>query len=62
MKEEVIRAVQDGRIIAIIRGFAPEICLKLAEAYASGGEQSGVAAATGTADARRAAHNASAKE
>ena len=37
MKEEVIKAVRDGRIIAIIRGFAPEICLKLAEAYAKGG-------------------------
>ena len=37
MKEEVVKAVQEGRIIAIIRGFAPEVCLKLAEAYAKGG-------------------------
>ena len=37
MKEEVVQAVCDSRIIAIIRGFAPEICLKLAEAYAKGG-------------------------
>ena len=37
MKEEIVKAVHDGRIIAIIRGFAPEICLKLAEAYATGG-------------------------
>ena len=37
MKEEIVKAVHDGRIIAIIRGFAPEICLKLAEAHATGG-------------------------
>ena len=37
MKEDVIRAVYESRIIAIIRGFAPEVCLKLAEAYAAGG-------------------------
>ena len=37
MKREVEKSVLEGRIIAIIRGFAPEICLKLAEAYASGG-------------------------
>ena len=36
-KEEVVKAVVDGRIIAIIRGFAPDVCLKLAEAYAEGG-------------------------
>ena len=36
-KEEVVKAVRDGRIIAIIRGFAPDVCLKLAEAYAKGG-------------------------
>ena len=39
MKEEVIKAVHNGRIIAIIRGFAPEVCLNLAEAYARGGIQ-----------------------
>ena len=37
MKEEIVKAVHDGRIIAIIRGFAPDVCLKLAEAYAQGG-------------------------
>ena len=37
MKEEVIRAVRDSRIIAIIRGFSPDECLKLAEAYREGG-------------------------
>lgn len=37
MKEEVIKAVHEGRIVAIIRGFAPDVCLKLAEAYAEGG-------------------------
>lgn len=36
-KEETIRALKDSRIIAIIRGFAPEICLKLAESYFKGG-------------------------
>ena len=37
MKTEIERLVREGRIIAIIRGFAPEICLRLAEAYAEGG-------------------------
>lgn len=37
MKEEIIKSVYEVRIIAIIRGFQPEICLKLAEAYAEGG-------------------------
>ena len=37
MKDEIVKAVHDGRIIAIIRGFAPEVCLKLAEAYVKGG-------------------------
>jgi large subunit ribosomal protein L21 len=36
--------------------------LRVTDVLASGAEASGVAAATGTADARRAAHNASAKE
>lgn len=36
-KDAVVKAVMDGRIVAIIRGFAPDICLKLAEAYAKGG-------------------------
>ncbi len=33
-KQQVVGSVLDGRIIAIIRGFAPDVCLKLAEAYA----------------------------
>ena len=37
MKEQVEKAVREGRIIAIIRGFSPDVCLKLAEAYAEGG-------------------------
>ena len=37
MKEEIVKSVREGRIVAIIRGFAPEICLRLAEAYAEGG-------------------------
>lgn len=37
MKAEIEKSVRDGRIIAIIRGFAPDTCLRLAEAYAKGG-------------------------
>lgn len=37
MKVEIESAVREGRIIAIIRGFAPDMCLRLAEAYAKGG-------------------------
>ena len=37
MKAEIERIVRERRIIAIIRGFAPDVCLKLAEAYAHGG-------------------------
>ena len=37
MKDEIIKAVHDGRIVAIIRGFAPDVCLNLAEAYFKGG-------------------------
>lgn len=37
MKEDIEKLVLDGRIIAIVRGFAPDVCLKLAEAYAEGG-------------------------
>ena len=36
-KSEIEQAVREGRIIAIIRGFAPDVCLRLAEAYAKGG-------------------------
>ena len=34
MKEKVIESVRDRKVIAIIRGFAPDVCLRLAEAYA----------------------------
>ena len=37
MKDEIEKLVGESRIIAIIRGFAPEVCLRLAEAYAKGG-------------------------
>lgn len=37
MKEDIEEAVRNGRIIAIIRGFAPDVCLRLAEAYHRGG-------------------------
>lgn len=36
-KEAVIQKVLDKKIIAIIRGMEPEVCLKLAEAYYAGG-------------------------
>lgn len=37
MKEEIEKLVRESRIIAIVRGFAPDTCLKLVEAYAAGG-------------------------
>jgi len=37
MKSEIESVVREKKVIAIIRGFAPDICLKLAEAYAKGG-------------------------
>ena len=37
MKDEIVKAVYDGRIIAIIRGFSPDVCLNLAESYFKGG-------------------------
>ena len=37
MKEDVIHSVRARKVVAIIRGFAPDVCLKLAEAYAKGG-------------------------
>ena len=36
-QEEIKQLVLDSRIVAIIRGFAPDTCLRLAEAYADGG-------------------------
>lgn len=37
MKKELEKFVRDNRIIAIMRGFAPDVCLRLAEAYYKGG-------------------------
>ena len=37
MKSEIEQIVRESRIIAIIRGFEPDVCLRLAEAYAKGG-------------------------
>lgn len=37
MKEDIEKLVRESRVIAIIRGFSPDVCLKLAEAYARGG-------------------------
>ena len=36
-KVEIEEAVRQGRIVAIVRGFAPDVCLRLAESYARGG-------------------------
>jgi len=36
-KAEIEKSVREGRIVAIIRGFAPDTCLRLAEAYEKGG-------------------------
>ena len=36
-QEEIKQLVLDMRIVAIIRGFAPDTCLRLAEAYSAGG-------------------------
>lgn len=37
MRQEVIDVVYQSKIVAIVRGFDPEVCVKLAEAYAKGG-------------------------
>lgn len=37
MKSEIEQVVREKRIVAIIRGFSPDVCLKLAESYAKGG-------------------------
>lgn len=37
MTSEVESVIRERKIIAIIRGFAPDTCLRLAEAYAAGG-------------------------
>ena len=37
MREDIEQAVRESRIVAIVRGFSPDTCLRLAEAYLSGG-------------------------
>ena len=37
MTSEIESVVRERKVIAIIRGFAPDTCLRLAEAYAAGG-------------------------
>lgn len=37
MKAEVLKALAETRLVAIIRGMDPETCVKLAEAYVEGG-------------------------
>ena len=37
MKAEVLKALAETRLVAIIRGMDPEICVKLAESYVEGG-------------------------
>lgn len=37
MKEEILKALGETKVVAIIRGMAPDVCLKLAESYLSGG-------------------------
>ncbi|MBR3822707.1 MAG: bifunctional 4-hydroxy-2-oxoglutarate aldolase/2-dehydro-3-deoxy-phosphogluconate aldolase [Kiritimatiellae bacterium] len=37
MKEDVEKIVLDTKVVAIVRGFAPDICLKLADSYRQGG-------------------------
>jgi len=37
MKQEVIECARTTKIVAIIRGMAPDICVNLAKAYAAGG-------------------------
>ena len=36
-REEVIKCIESTKVVAIIRGMAPEICVKLAQAYQEGG-------------------------
>lgn len=37
MTDEIENIIRERKIMAIIRGFAPDTCLRLAEAYAAGG-------------------------
>ena len=36
-REEVIRCIEETKVVAIIRGMAPEVCVRLTEAYREGG-------------------------
>ena len=37
VEEQIVQSVRDTRVVAIIRGMAPEICVKLAESYRASG-------------------------
>lgn len=37
MKTEIENAVLETKVVAIVRGFSPEVCLKLADSYRQGG-------------------------
>ena len=37
MKAEVLKALEETKVVAIIRGVDPAVCVRLAEAYAEGG-------------------------
>lgn len=36
MKEEILKTLGETKVVAIIRGMDPDVCLKLAESYLSG--------------------------
>lgn len=36
-REEVIRGLEETKVVAIIRGMAPDVCVRLADAYQKGG-------------------------
>ena len=36
-REEVVKCIESTKVVAIIRGMAPEICVRLAQAYREGG-------------------------
>ena len=37
MREDILKALDETKLVAIIRGMDPEICVRLAEAYVEGG-------------------------
>ena len=37
MRENILKALDETKLVAIIRGMDPEICVRLAEAYVEGG-------------------------